>query len=185
MWRNKLCHTSPNTWDLYSGNQLVKIPLEVSCLPCPGWIGGCVFGKMLFLALGHTPNVPYESRNPTEKMLDFGGQWYGTQPCSWRKRSCSVITSGALWKKRGFHVVAILRQLNPSAKLFFACGQATVDRLRHEDLLLATRVPPRTSQAQRTHQMAHMMWPNSWSVKMADPLNLESPWIPWNLGESG
>ena len=133
-------------------------------MPALSWLNWwmCLWQDAFFLgALGHTPNVPYESRNPTEKMLDFGGQWYGTQPRSWRKCSCSVITSGALWKKRGFHVVAILRQLNPSAKLFFACGQATVDRLRHEDLLLATRVPPRTSQAQRTHQMAHMMWPNS------------------------
>ena len=61
-------------------------------------------------------------------------------------------------------------------------GKRPLTGLRHEDLLLATRVPPRTSQAQRTHQMAHMMRPTTRSVKMADPLNL---WIPWNLSQSG
>ena len=66
----------------------------------------------------------------------------------------------------------------------FLClsGKRPLTGLRHEDLLLATRVPPRTSQAQRTHQMAHMMRPTTRSVKMADPLNL---WIPWNLSQSG
>ena len=162
MWRNKLCHTSPNTWDLYSGNQLVKIPLEVSCLPCPGWIGRCVFGKMLFFfwLLGIPQMYPTNSETQLKKCLILEGS--GMVP----SRAAGENVR-ALWLprvrcgKKGGSMWLPFCASNPSAKLFFACGQATVDRLRHEDLLLATRVPPRTSQAQRTHQMAHMMWPNS------------------------
>lgn len=138
-------------------------------------------GRCIFFALGQTPNVPYESRNPTEKCLILEGS--GMVPSHTAGENVR-----ALWlprvrgKKWRFCPVAILR-LNPSAKLFFACGQATVDRSRHEDLLLAARVPPRTSEAQRTHQMAHMMWPTSRSVKMADPFGPGISWISWNLGE--
>ena len=71
MWRNKLCHTSPNTWDLYSGNQLVKIPLKVSCLPCPGWIGRCVFGKMLFFGSWAYPKCTLRIPKPNWKNAWF------------------------------------------------------------------------------------------------------------------